>query len=450
MKTNPAEAPVKELGLLELISIGVGGMIGGGIFSILGLAVDISGHAAPFAFLIGSAIASIAGYSYVKLALAFRSDGASFTYLERAFPHTPSIAGVAGWTVVLGYIGTLALYAFTFGAYSAHLLGFGSSHVARWSLSVVSLVLFLLINVAGAAKMGKAEDIAVYTKIVLLTLLAVAGLFSADSSRLLPVFDHGFSGVLLGGAVIFVAFEGFQLITNAVCEVENPERNIPRGLYGSIAITSLIYVSIAFVAVGNLDAASIHAAEEYALAAVAKPIVGKLGVVLVDVAAMLATSSAINATIFGASHMAFEMAQGNLAPRAFSFRNRTGVPTTAALVITGLAVLLSALGNLELIASFSSLTFLLVSIAVCIANLRLRSSTKSAATPVVAGILLMITTVILLVIYLSQHNRPALYFSLAAYILIAANFALFRWIARRTQRVTGSQETTIPEDDPGE
>ncbi len=421
----------KELGLTELIAIGVGGMIGGGIFSILGLAVDISGHAAPFAFLIGTIIASIAGYSYVRLALTYHSDGASFTYLERAFPETLSIAGIAGWTVVVGYIGTLALYAFTFGAYSAHLLGFSASNLARWSLSVGSLLFFLFINTAGASKMGKAEDIAVYTKILLLVLLAAVGLFTVDSSRLRPVVDHGPSAVLLGGAIIFVAFEGFQLITNAVCEVRRPERNIPRGLYGSIAITSVIYVVIAFVAVGNLDVSAIRAAEEYALAAVAEPILGRIGVVLVDVAAMLATSSAINATIFGASHMAYEMSHDNLAPGVFSFRNRAGVPVSAAIVITVLAVLLTAMGGLELIASFSSLTFLLVSIAVCVANLKLRNVTHSALTPIVAGISLMLTAVVLLVLYLANNKVSTLYFALTAYALIAITFAVFQWFAKR-------------------
>lgn len=431
MKHTANGSSTEGLRLPELIAIGVGGMIGGGIFSVLGLAVDISGHAAPFAFLIGSAIAAIAGYSYVRLALAYHSDGASFTYLERAFPKTYSIAGIAGWTVVAGYIGTLALYAFTFGAYSSHLLGYSSSPIARWALSTGSLLLFLFINTAGAGKMGKAEDIAVYTKIVLLALLAAVGLFTVDTSHLRPLFDHGYSAIFLGGATIFVAYEGFQLITNAVCEVRHPERDIPRGLYGSIAITSCIYVGIAFVAVGNLDAASIHAAEEYALAAVARPIIGRIGVVLVDVAAMLATSSAINATIFGASHMAYEMSHDNLAPRAFSFRNRTGVPVTAAVAITGLAVLLSALGGLELIASFSSLTFLLVSIAVCVANLKLRNETHSAVIPIAAGIVLMLATVVLLIVYLQKNNAPALYFALSAYGLVAIAFGLFQWHGRR-------------------
>lgn len=121
--SEAAASDQRVLGLPELIAIGVGGMIGGGIFSVLGITVDIAGHAAPLAFAVGSLVAFAAGYSYVKLALAFRDDGASFTYLEHAFPQHPNVAGIAGWTVIVGYVGTLALYAFTFGAYGAHLLG---------------------------------------------------------------------------------------------------------------------------------------------------------------------------------------------------------------------------------------------------------------------------------------------------------------------------------------
>ncbi len=436
-RARSAHAPPRgpeELGLKELLAIGVGGMIGGGIFSVLGIAVDISGHAAPLAFLVGSVIAMVAGYSYVRLALTYRSDGASFTYLERAFPQTLAVAGIAGWTVVVGYIGTLALYAFTFGAYASHLFGLGDVPLAREALAVGVLAFFLFINMAGAAKMGKAEDVAVYVKIVLLALLAAVGFFTVDARRFQPLLDRGFDAILLGGAVIFVAYEGFQLITNAVCETRDPERNIPRGLYGSIVITSLIYVSIAFVAIGNLDVKTLHQAAEYALAAVARPVVGEWGVVLVDVAAMLATSSAINATLFGASHLTYEMAHDNLAPQAFSFRNRTGVPVSAAVAIAALAALLSVLGGLELIASFSSMTFLLVSIMVCVANLKLRKETHSATLSVMAGIGLMLATVVLLGFYMWQHERAALYFSLGTYATVAVVFLAFRLYWRQARR----------------
>ncbi len=261
----------KKLHLPELLAMGIGGMIGGGIFSVLGMAVGTAGHAAPLAFLVGSLVALAAGYSYVKLALGFHSDGASFTYLERAFPKRPNIAGVAGWTVIVGYIGTLALYAYTFGAYGAHLLGSSDSPIARMVLSAGVLLFFMLVNLQGAKSSGKTEVIIVFTKVILLSLFAVAGLFSIQQDHLFPVFEKGVSSVFIGGAMIFVAFEGFQLITNAVMETENPQRNIPRGIYGSIAITSLIYFGVAIVAVGNLTPQELNSAKEYALALAAKP-----------------------------------------------------------------------------------------------------------------------------------------------------------------------------------
>lgn len=415
------------LGLPELIAIGVGGMIGGGIFSILGLAVEVSGHAAPLAFLIGSVIAAFAAYSYVRLALAYHSDGASFTYLERAYPRHLWIAGNAGWIVVIGYIGTLALYAFTFGAYASHLFGLEEYAWSRPALASASLLLFLAVNLKGTGTTGRMEDYAVYIKILLLGILAAIGFTTADPERLQPLFDQGVSSVFLGGALIFVAFEGFQLITNAVCESKRPERNIPRAIYGSIAITALLYVTIGYVAVSNLDSQALLEAKEYALAAVAKPVMGNFGVVMVDIAALLATASAINATLFGASRLTLEIARDGFAPKAFSFRNRSQVPAAAAWAIAILALLLTAFAPLELIASFSSLTFLLVSIAVSLANFRLRKTTNSARWPIVLGLALMSSTVCLLLIYMAQHSMPALVFSVCTYTVSGLSYSLYRW-----------------------
>jgi len=421
----------EALGLPELLAIGVGGMIGGGIFSILGLAVEVAGHAAPLAFLTGSAIAFAAGYSYIKLALTYRSDGASFTYLERAFPRHRAVAGIAGWTVVVGYVGTLALYAFTFGAYASHLLGLTDSPVARALLSLGVLVVFMAINAMGTLLTGRAEDVVVYVKLALLGTLGVAGVFTVDTTRFVPLFDHGASGTLLGGALIFVAFEGFQLITNGVTETRDPERNIPRGIFGAIAITSVVYVLIAIVAVGNLDATAITAANEYALAVVARPIFGEAGTILVDLAALLATSSAINATLFGSARLASEMATDSLAPRLFSFRSpRTDVPLEGIVVITVLAGAFTALGTLAAIAAFSSMTFLLVSIGVCIANLRLRSQTGSVILPIVLALALMGTTVVLLTIYLAENDVIALAFTGGTYAVTAAAHLAFSRLRR--------------------
>jgi amino acid transporter len=415
-----------KLGLKELIAIGVGGMIGGGIFSVMGLAVGITGNAAPFAFLLGGLLALVMGYSYVKLAVAFHTDGASFTYLEQAFPKQKFIGAITGWIVIVGYIGTLALYAFTFGAYGAELLG-ESDGIVRQMLSVGIVLFFMMINLIGTKTLGKTEDLIVYGKIILLGLLAFAGMKSIEADQMRPVFDHGFISVFMAAALIFVAYEGFQLITNGVCETENPQKNIARGIYGSIAIVTLIYVILSVVAVGSLSEAELVAAEEYALAVAAEPSMGNAGRVLVSIAALLATASAINATMFGASRMMAEMAVEHEMPHAFSFRNRETVPWLAVITLTVLAVLFTYFGGLELIASFSSMTFLLVSLAVNIANYKLRHKTEGNPYYIILGSVLLLFTIGTLMTYLFMHSPEKLVWIIGVYAVLILLEAVTRY-----------------------
>lgn len=399
----------EKLGLAELIAMGVGGMIGGGIFSILGIAVGISGKATPLAFGLGGLIAMLAGYSYVRLALAFRDDGASFTYLHHAFPKHPNIAGIEGWIVIVGYIGTLALYAFTFGAYGSNLLG-SNDPTVRMVLSSGVLLFFMGVNLRGVKSSGRTEDLIVYTKIILLTLFAIAGMRSVSSEHVFPVFDQGVSSVFIAGAMVFVGFEGFQLITNAVSVIHNPEKNVPRGIYGSIIITTIIYLSVAFVAIGSMSAGELIEAKEYALAVAAEPVMGNAGRVLIGMAALLATSSAINATAFGASRMMSHMATQKMMPKAFSFRSRThDVPIVGIIILTGLGIAFTSLNSLDTIAAFSSLTFLLVSLGVGIANFKLRKTTGAKAWIVISGIIVVLVTIGLLMSYMWQNERNTLY-----------------------------------------
>ncbi len=426
--------PARELGLKELAAIGIGGMIGGGIFSMLGLAVHVSGHAAPLAFAVGSVIALVAGYSYARLALAFPDDGASYAYLKAAFPRHRSVAGVTAWTVVLGYVGTLGLYSFTFAAYGAHLLGAAGSPTLRAALTVLVMTGFVVLNVVGVRELGRAQDLIVYAKVALLFLLGAVGFLQVDPDAYRPLLDRGPDSVLLGGALIFVAYEGFQLITNGVQEARRPERDVWRGILTAILVVSAIYVSLAFVAVGTLDEETLLGAREYALAAVARPVLGRFGPVLVDVAALLATASAINATLFGASRVAREAAADRLAPHFLAEVDAQGLPTRAVLLIGGFGLLLGLLGGLEVIASFSSLTFLLVSIAVCVANLRLRHETRSRIVPIGLGLVLMLATVALLLAYMVEDDPNGLRVVAGIYGGVALAFVAFNLPLARLRR----------------
>jgi amino acid transporter len=415
----------KGLGLPELIAIGVGGMIGGGIFSILGIGAQIAGHGVVAALALGGIVAMFAGYSYVKLAAAYPTDGASYTYVTRAWPKHPEFGAMTGWTVILGYVGTLGLYAFTFGAYSADLIGFTNNGLVRLLLSASVLLVFFGINLAGARTTGTAEDIVVYVKIAILALFAGAGLIASRDSVSLPTFDQGTGSVFMAAAIIFVAYEGFQLVTNAVQETEDPKRNVPRGVYSSIIIVTTIYVVLAYIAVISLPIDQLVAAKEYALAAVAKPILGEAGTLLVSLAALLATSSAINGTVFGASRMMADMGADDSMPAIVTRRNRGNAPYVALGILTGLATALTVFGSLDVIASFSSMTFLLVSLLVSIANLRLRTTTGSRPWIVIPGIALMATTIILLITYLIQNDPATLGFIVLLYVVAGSALAIF-------------------------
>jgi len=399
-----------KLDLKQVIAMGVGGMVGGGIFSVLGLAIAQAGHAAPIAFALGGVIALLTGWSYSRLGLAFRSDGGSFTYLERAFGHG-NIAGIGGWLLLVGYIGTMGLYAYTFGVYGTALLG-GAADVhsaMHHLLSSLVLLVFLGINLYGVKETGNAELLIVTIKVLILFLFAAIGLLFIKSDYVLPVFNNGHLGVFMGAALIFVAYEGFELISNTVNEMEDPERNLPRGILWSIGITITIYVLVSLVAVGNLLPGEIERYKEYALAVAAKPFLGEAGFMLIGLAALFSTASAINATLFGTARLGAEMAKAKQLPTAFGFRRRqNNIPWVSLVVITAITLVFVNSANLTIISSFASSTFLMIFAAINLSAWCLRKQIGIRSWVPLAGLLLSVVSWITLGIYLWNHEASTL------------------------------------------
>ncbi|NIA08268.1 MAG: amino acid permease [Nitrospiraceae bacterium] len=415
-----------QLGLKEVVAMGVGGMVGGGIFSVLGLSVGLAGHAAPIAFALGGVIALFTGWSYVRLGLHFHSDGGSFTYLEHAFRH-PNIAGLGGWLLLVGYIGTLALYAYTFGVYGSVMLGdVAHGSPVQHLLESGVLLTFLGVNLYGVKAAGHTEDIIVLIKVLILSLFAIVGLFYVNPDHLLPVFNKGKLNVLMGAALIFVAYEGFELIPNAINEMKDPEHNLPRAIMLSILITLTIYILVSLVAVGNLLPSEINKYKEYALAVAAKPFLGHAGFVLIGLGALLSTASAINATLFGTARLGEVMAKDQALPHAFSARERTqNIPWVSLCIISGITVLFVNLGDLTVISSFASSTFLLVFASINFSALRLHK--RIAITPIVPllGIVLCLASWLVLSDYLWEQNSSSLLWLAAFYLGIAMLEFLF-------------------------
>ncbi len=416
-----------KLGLKELTAIGIGSMIGGGIFSVMGLAEQIAGHATPLVFVMGGIIAAFAGYNYAKLALAFKEDGASYIYLKRAFPKKTFIASIVGWSVIVGYIGTLALYAYTFGSYAAAMFNFPNSYIVRTLFSFLILSTFLFINLKGIKEMGESEDVIVFLKVLIMLLMGGVGLFFIDKNHFIPFFDKGVSGVFLSGAMVFVAFEGFQLITNSVAETKNPDKNTPLSIYLSIIIVTLIYILLAVSTLGILTEKEMLEAKEYAIAEALKPIFGNYGFILASLAALLATSSAINGTFFGASRMMADIAKDKIFPHFLSKKNSKNIPYHSLLTMYILAFAFIVYGKLDSIIAFSSMTFLVVSLSVAIANLKLYQKTDSHIFIIITSILSMSGTISLMISYMYNHDRDNLYAILTIYTLIILVFVIYQY-----------------------
>ncbi len=429
--------PPERLTLKEVIAMGVGGMVGGGIFSVLGLAIAQAGHAAPVAFALGGLIALLTGLSYARLGLKFQSDGGSFTYLEHAF-NSRNIAGIGGWLLLVGYVGTMALYAYTFGVYGAAMLGGQTSQPMHHLLESLILLTFLGVNLYGVKASGTSELLIVTIKVLILGLFAIIGLFYAKPDHLTPFFNQGGLGVLMGAALIFVAYEGFELIPNAVKEMENPARNLKRGIIGSIVITVAIYVLVSLVAVGNLLPDEIRQYGEYALAEAARPFLGQAGFQLIGLAALFSTASAINATMFGTARLGKVMATERSLPEVFGFsRRENNIPWASLIIITGATLAFVNLANLTIISSFASSTFLLIFAAINLSAWRLRHDLSGQGVGALIGMLLALASWMTLMIYLWQSSRESLvWIGLTYCFVIIAELAFSK---RRIQPFRGKR-----------
>lgn len=374
----------KSLGLAELIAIALGGMVGGGIFTILGISVAMIGNLTPIAIIIGGLIASLAAYSYVKLGLYYRDEGATYSFFKRTYPKSHFSASSIGWFIIFGYISTLALYAYTFSSYAISSTDFADSILIKKTIAISVIGVFTLINIWSVNGMGKIEDLMVYTKLVVLTIISIVlmkhgtGDFKTFIENMaLDAENSSVFSILIVASLTFVAYEGFQLVINAVNEMKNPEKNIPRAIYAAISLAVLIYVVISLGALFAIPTQEIIKNQEYALAAGAGNVLGKIGTNLVIFGAILATSSAISGTIFGSSRQMSVIAKDGYFPNWLAIRKHNS-PQHAIIGMAIMASFLILIGGLELILEFGSITFLLVSLLMAVANYKIRKKTNSS------------------------------------------------------------------------
>ena len=417
----------KPLGLVELVAIALGGMVGGGIFTILGISVSMIGVYTPVAILLGGLIAALAAYSYVQLGVYYQDEGATYSFFKKTFPTSPFAASLIGWWVIFGYISTLSLYAFTFSSYAISGFSFADNEWIRKGLAGAVIGVFALINVLSVKGMGKVEDLMVYSKLIILIVISFVLMNNSQSS--LPILIEtsvpvSFSSILIVAAITFVAYEGFQLVLNAVNETEDPKKNIPRAIYSAIALAIAIYVIIALGAILAIPFDDIIENKEHALASGANHVLGHWGTDLVIAGALLATSSAISGTVFGASRQMAVIASDGHFPSALAKRSNH-IPVRAILAMSGFAFLLVLAGNLQVILEFGSVTFLLVSLLMAYANFKIRDKTRSSLVLTVGALVGLSIGAALIIYYEATTEFEQLIFIVSIYALLTGGAWLF-------------------------
>lgn len=424
-----------QIGLVAAVSVGVGGMVGAGIFSILGVVAQAAGNAMWISFAIGGVVALLSTYSYAKLGAAFPSAGGAVHFLVKSFGDGV-LAGGINLFMLAGYIISLALYATAFGSYGATFITNNPSPLLRDSLAVGSVVALTFLNAFGAGVMGRGETFIVAVKVSILVLFAATGLLFVKAENLSPALWPDTQSILFGAGVLFIGYEGFGLVTNAAANMQNPQKLLPRALYTAVLLVIALYLVVAVTVTGNLTHAEIARASDYALAEAAKPFLGDFGFHLIAVAALFSTASAINATLFGSANVCYMIARDGELPAALT--RTTWKSATGGLLLTaGLVVLVILCFDLSGIAMMGSAAFLLVYAAVNAGHLRVLHNTGANAVIVWMSLITCLVMFAVLAVYTYQQQPAAL---VALVVIAGASFAA-EWSYRRA---TGRAITSPP------
>ena len=419
-----------QVGMVAAVSIGIGGMVGAGIFSILGVVAQAAGNAMWLAFAIGGVVALLSTYSYAKLGATFPSAGGAVHFLVKSFGDGV-LAGGLNLFMWAGYIISLALYATAFGGYAATFVTTTPPPLLLKSLAVACVVLLTVVNALGAKFMGRSETVIVAVKVAILVLFAGVGLWFIRPGYLSPELWPETNSILFGAGVLFIGYEGFGLITNAAADMRNPRRMLPRALYTSVILVIILYLAVSLTVTGNLSDYEIERAKDYALAEAAKPFLGEFGFRLIAIAALFSTASAINATLFGSANVCYMIARDGELPVGLS-RTEWKQATGGLLFTAGLVVAVMLAFDLAGIAMMGSAAFLLIYAAVNAGHLKVLPATGANAILVWLSLLTCLVMFAILCVYTYQQQPAALVaLVIIAVASFAAEWAYRRWTGRR-------------------
>ena len=378
-----AGAAKKFLTVRQAAFIGVGAMVGAGIFALLGAAGEVAGAAVWLSFLLAGVVAGLQGYSFAKLGARYPTAGGLLEYVAKATGNG-HFTGITSWLTYSANAIVTAMVAVSFGCYAASTFAGGN---AAWIKVFAALIIIAAtaVNIVGSKLVAKAQTVIVYVVLGILAFFAVVTLVNMHPSLLAPSGYPPLRDIISGVALTFFAFLGFGIITFTAKDLAQPSRQLPRAMFLALGIATVIYIAVSLGVFGTLTVDKVISSGGTAIAVAAEPTLGRAGYWLMTVTALFATAGATNAGLYPAQGMSERLAETGQFPPLMA--SKLGGRASNGLLIQAAACLvLAVVFNLDSIASIGSAVALVIFTLITAAHLRIRAETGASLLMLILAI----------------------------------------------------------------
>jgi amino acid transporter len=434
-----AAPPQKYLSVRQAAFIGVGAMVGAGIFALLGAAGEVAGAAVWVSFLIAGVIAGLQGYSFAKLGARYPSAGGLLEYVAKSVGEG-HFTGITAWLTYAANAIVTAMVAVSFGSYASSMLTGEEKAVWIKVFAAAIIIVMTAVNVVGSQLVANAQTVIVYIVLGILTLFAVVTLVNMHPSLLAPSKYPPLRDIISSVALTFFAFLGFGIITFTAKDLAKPSRQLPRAMYLALSIATVIYVAIALGVFGTLTVEKVIASGGTALAVAAEPALGQAGYWLMSVTALFATAGATNAGLYPAPGLSERLVETGEFPPLMA--RKFGGRLSAGLLFQAVACLiLAVLFKLDAIASIGSAVALVIFTLITAAHFRVRSET--GANPFVLALAIAAAAVVLVTfVFTTLIHEPASIITLLG-VFVLSTALDFGWKRVRDRRARGGTTSDV-------
>jgi amino acid transporter len=416
------EKPDKYLSVRQAAFIGVGAMVGAGIFALLGAAGEVAGAAVWLSFLIAGIVAVLQGYSFAKLGARYPSAGGMLEYVAKGFGDG-HLTGITSWLTYSANAIVTAMVAVSFGSYASAMFA-GENAVWAKVFAALIIVVMTAVNIVGSGLVAKAQTVIVYVVLGILVVFAVVTLVNMNPSLLAPSGYPPLRDIVSSVALTFFAFLGFGIITFTAKDLAKPGRQLPKAMYLALGIATVIYIAIALGVFGTLTVEKVISSGGTALAVAAEPALGKAGYWLMSVTALFATAGATNAGLYPAPGLSERLAETGQFPPLMA-RKLGGRASAGLLIEAGACLVLALVFKLDAIASIGSAVALLIFTFITAAHFRVRAET-GASVPILVLAIGTAGLVLLTFVFTTLIHEPASIVTLLAILVLSVGLD-FGW-----------------------